>query len=55
MKIRLLVTAIAGLAALPALAQDDVLHVYNWSDYIAEDTVAKFEAETGDQGRLRRL
>jgi putrescine transport system substrate-binding protein len=47
MKIRLLATAIAGLAALPALAQDDVLHVYNWSDYIAEDTVAKFEAETG--------
>jgi putrescine transport system substrate-binding protein len=47
MKIRLLVTAIAGLAALPALAQDDVLHVYNWSDYIAEDTVAKFEEATG--------
>jgi putrescine transport system substrate-binding protein len=23
------------------------LHIYNWSDYIAEDTVAKFEAETG--------
>ena len=47
MKTRLLVTAIAGLAALPALAQDKVLHVYNWSDYIAEDTVAKFEAATG--------
>ena len=40
-------TALAGLAALPALAQDNVVHVYNWSDYIAEDTVAKFEAETG--------
>lgn len=24
-----------------------VLHVYNWSDYIAEDTVARFEAQTG--------
>jgi putrescine transport system substrate-binding protein len=47
MKIRVLVSAIAGLAALPALAQDNVLHVYNWSDYIAEDTVAKFEAATG--------
>ena len=23
------------------------MHIYNWSDYIAEDTVAKFEAETG--------
>ena len=33
--------------AIPALAQDNVVNVYNWSDYIAEDTVAKFEAETG--------
>ena len=24
-----------------------VLKVYNWSDYIAEDTIANFEAETG--------
>jgi putrescine transport system substrate-binding protein len=44
---RLLPFAFASLAALPALAQDNVIHVYNWSDYIAEDTVAKFEAETG--------
>ncbi len=37
-----------GLAALPAHAQEDkLLNVYNWSDYIAKDTVAKFEAETG--------
>lgn len=44
-------TALAGvlavLAAGPALAQDNVVNVYNWSDYIAEDTVAKFEEETG--------
>lgn len=41
--------SLAALAvAGPALAQDKgVVHVYNWSDYIAEDTVAKFEAETG--------
>ena len=32
---------------LPALAAGKRLHVYNWSDYIAEDTVAKFEEETG--------
>jgi putrescine transport system substrate-binding protein len=44
---RLLPFALASLAALPALAQDNVVHVYNWSDYIAEDTVAKFEAATG--------
>lgn len=43
----LVVGVLAGLVALPALAQDKVLHVYNWSDYIAEDTVAKFEKETG--------
>ena len=31
-----------------ALAQEEaVVNVYNWSDYIAEDTIAKFEAETG--------
>jgi putrescine transport system substrate-binding protein len=44
---RLILTAAAGLAALPALAQEGELHVYNWSDYIAEDTVAKFEEATG--------
>jgi len=37
----------ALMLATPALAQDNVVNVYNWSDYIAEDTVAKFEAETG--------
>jgi putrescine transport system substrate-binding protein len=37
----------AGLAALPALAVAQEVHVYNWSDYIAEDTVAKFEEATG--------
>jgi putrescine transport system substrate-binding protein len=36
------------MIAVPALAQEEpVVNVYNWSDYIAEDTVAKFEAETG--------
>ena len=37
----------ALMLATPALAQDNIVNVYNWSDYIAEDTVAKFEAETG--------
>ncbi len=38
----------ALLAASPAFAQEEpVLNVYNWSDYIAEDTIANFEAETG--------
>jgi putrescine transport system substrate-binding protein len=43
----LMVALAALLVATPSLAQDNVVNVYNWSDYIAEDTVAKFEAETG--------
>ena len=27
--------------------EEKVLNVYNWSDYIAADTIAKFEKETG--------
>jgi len=62
MKLRLLAIAIAttgllsacnkspapaeGTAAAPA-AEEKVLNIYNWSDYIAPDTIAKFEAETG--------
>ena len=30
-----------------APAADQVVYVYNWSDYVAEDTLANFEAETG--------
>jgi len=35
-----------GKPAAPA-AEEKVVNVYNWSDYIAEDTVAGFEKETG--------
>jgi len=35
-----------ALASSAALA-DGKLNIYNWSDYIAEDTIANFEAETG--------
>ena len=38
-------TAALSLSAGAAVAQE--LNVYNWSDYIAEDTIANFEAETG--------
>ena len=37
------VTVLGGMAN----AEEKVLNVYNWSDYIAEDTIEKFEAETG--------
>ena len=36
-----------GIAAPATAAEPKVLNIYNWSDYIAEDTVKKFEAETG--------
>ena len=40
--------ATAGAPAADAPAQGEkVVYVYNWSDYIAEDTIANFEAETG--------
>jgi putrescine transport system substrate-binding protein len=43
-----LAVAIGTLMAIGALAAEPkVLNVYNWSDYIADDTIAKFEAETG--------
>ncbi len=48
MKKSLMVAVGALMVMSPALAQEEpVVNVYNWSDYIAEDTVAKFEAETG--------
>jgi putrescine transport system substrate-binding protein len=37
----------AAPAPAPQNAEDKVVYVYNWSDYIAEDTLAKFEAATG--------
>lgn len=38
---------LAGTAWPAAAEEEKVLNVYNWSDYIAEDTLAKFEEETG--------
>ena len=42
--------AVAGLVsfAANAVAQEEkVLNIYNWSDYIAPDTIQNFEKETG--------
>lgn len=36
-----------GWGSTASAAEEPVLYVYNWSDYIAEDTIANFEAETG--------
>ena len=47
-----LTTSLTSLALATSLMSgsvyaEEVLHLYNWSDYIAEDTIANFEAETG--------
>ena len=48
MRLSPLVALTALVVAAPALAQEEaVVNVYNWSDYIAEETIPKFEAETG--------
>jgi putrescine transport system substrate-binding protein len=43
--------AVAGLATIAATGvwaqEEKVLNIYNWSDYIAEDTIQNFEKETG--------
>jgi putrescine transport system substrate-binding protein len=44
---RFAAVAVIGLAASAAHAEDKVLNVYNWSDYIAKDTLEKFTKETG--------
>jgi putrescine transport system substrate-binding protein len=47
MKTRILLVAVAATFTAGAVHAQEVLNVYNWSDYIAEDTIANFEAETG--------
>ncbi|PPC75671.1 spermidine/putrescine ABC transporter substrate-binding protein [Pokkaliibacter plantistimulans] len=45
---RLTLAALALVTAATAHADDaKTLHIYNWSDYIAEDTLSNFEKETG--------
>ena len=42
------VAAPASEAAAPAASDEEkVLNIYNWSDYLAEDTIPNFEKETG--------
>lgn len=45
----LALAAASALTQVPAQAQEEekVLNIYNWSDYIAEDTIRNFEKETG--------
>lgn len=44
----LAVTGLMTFAATSALAQEEkVLNIYNWSDYIGDNTIANFQKETG--------
>ena len=49
MKLKTILLASAAFAFVTAAnaEEEKVLNIYNWSDYIAEDTIEKFEAETG--------
>ena len=44
---RLLLCLLLAVVAIPALADDKVLNVYNWTDYIDPAELEKFTAETG--------
>jgi len=47
MILRLLLLALFALAAAPAFAEDRVVNVYNWSDYIDPAALERFQRETG--------
>jgi putrescine transport system substrate-binding protein len=46
-KMKILSLTVSALALSATLANAEELRIYNWSDYIAEDTIEKFEAATG--------
>ncbi|WP_405030136.1 polyamine ABC transporter substrate-binding protein [Mycoplana sp. BE70] len=41
------IAALSGIAGLPATAQERVVNVYNWSDYIDDSILSDFTKETG--------
>ncbi|RZS58271.1 polyamine ABC transporter substrate-binding protein [Sphaerotilus mobilis] len=46
--LKTLVATLAFAASIGVQAQEEkVLNIYNWADYIAEDTIKNFEKETG--------
>lgn len=42
-----IVVSVLFATSVTTLAADKTLHIYNWSDYIAPDTIANFQKETG--------
>jgi putrescine transport system substrate-binding protein len=47
MMTRLLSLTLVSVALASPVAAQQTLNIYNWSDYIAEDTITKFEEATG--------
>jgi putrescine transport system substrate-binding protein len=47
MAVLLALIALTGAAGPASAAEDKLLNIYNWSDYVAADTVRNFERETG--------
>jgi putrescine transport system substrate-binding protein len=45
--VALLLALVLGAAAPAAAQEARVVNIFNWGDYIAPDTIRKFEAETG--------
>jgi putrescine transport system substrate-binding protein len=43
----IVLAAVLALASPAAAAEEKVLHVYNWSDYIDQEVLKEFEKETG--------
>lgn len=39
-----LLCLLALVVSLPVAAKDDVLHLYNWNNYMSEETIKRFEA-----------
>ncbi len=46
-KLFMAATALVTISSGAKAEEEKVLNVYNWSDYIAEDTLKRFEQETG--------
>ena len=47
MSLALVASAVVSITGARAADDTKVLNIYNWSDYIAEDTIKNFEKETG--------
>ncbi|MHC6226414.1 extracellular solute-binding protein [Pseudomonas sp. X10] len=44
---RLSLCVLSLVLALPAMAEDKVVNLYSWADYVAPETLQRFEQETG--------